>query len=171
VIVVNDAWRMVPNADVLYACDGTWWSVHHGAVRMGFEGELWTLDVKAAPRHGLRLVKHSNNARGLVDADTIGTGSNSGHQAVNLAYLFGAREIVLVGYDFQRTDGKAHYFGEHPSPLSRSHSYNAWQTCMPVLGADLARAGVKVTNCTISTALECFPRADLAETLSTLTPA
>ena len=30
VIAVNDAWRLAPWADILYACDGRWWRHHKG---------------------------------------------------------------------------------------------------------------------------------------------
>ena len=29
-IAINDAWRLAPWADVLYACDGRWWRKHKG---------------------------------------------------------------------------------------------------------------------------------------------
>ena len=31
VIVVNDAYRLLPRADILYACDARWWELHEGA--------------------------------------------------------------------------------------------------------------------------------------------
>ena len=50
VIVVNDSYRRISTADVLYACDATWWDVHLAAVQAsGFAGELWTQDKRAAP--------------------------------------------------------------------------------------------------------------------------
>src|SRR5512139_1237105 len=37
VVAVNDAYRLFPDADVLYACDPKWWDVHKGVRK--FAGE------------------------------------------------------------------------------------------------------------------------------------
>ena len=42
VIAINDAYRMAPWADMLYACDLKWWRWHDGAPY--FLGEKWTQD-------------------------------------------------------------------------------------------------------------------------------
>jgi len=38
VIAVNDAYRLCPNADYLYACDQAWWKVHIDDIRKTFTG-------------------------------------------------------------------------------------------------------------------------------------
>jgi hypothetical protein len=88
-------------------------------------------------------------------------GGNGGYQAINLAYLFGARKIVLAGFDMQRTGGQAHWFGEHPKPLSRSHPYSTWIERYRQLAIDCAAAGLDVVNCTTQTALHAFRRGQL----------
>lgn len=92
-------------------------------------------------------------------------GRNSGHQAVAMAHLFGARRIVLLGYDFQRTFGKAHWHGEHPARLSRLGNLERWARQMETLAADLASAGALVVNATRESALRCFPRMTLDEAM------
>lgn len=167
VIAVNDNYRRVRNADVLYACDGRWWRVHHAAVEAsGFAGERWTQDAIAAEQYGLRHVALLNRPGLTTSPELIHGGGNSGYQAINLAYLFGARTIVLVGYDMQRTDGIAHWFGEHEKPLGQVHPYARWIERMGPLAQDLERAGVDVVNCTTTTALHCFRRASLDEVLT-----
>ena len=42
VVAVNDAYRLLPYADILYACDERWWEVHIGDVRKSFYGERWS---------------------------------------------------------------------------------------------------------------------------------
>jgi len=42
VLAINDAYRLAPWADWLYACDDRWWRFHHEAVAAGFQGECWT---------------------------------------------------------------------------------------------------------------------------------
>jgi hypothetical protein len=166
VVAINDNYRLLPRADVLYACDGKWWDVHNPNVRRAFHGEMWTQDVKAAARYGLRHVDSANQPGLCRDPFRIHTGGNSGYQAVNLAFHFGARTIVLVGYDMQGQADKPHWFGEHPSPLSRTRNYLSWRERFAVMATDLHLAGVRVINCTTHTALACFPMGSLAEVLA-----
>lgn len=179
VIAVNDNWRRLPTADVLYACDGTWWDVHLAAVlASAFAGELWTQDKRASPAYvaarattghrPLRGLHHiaGKYEPGLATAGTnINYGRNSGFQVVNLAYLFGARRIVLVGYDMQRTDNKQHWFGDHPKPLSNEFPFVIAIGQFNLLAKDLEKAGVEVINSTERTALQCFKRAALEDAL------
>jgi len=85
---------------------------------------------------------------------------------MGLAVKFGAREIVLVGYDMQLTYGMKHWHGDHPAPLSQDVPVEHWRRCFDSLAADLVVASIRVTNCTGESALECFPRGDLATCLS-----
>lgn len=167
VVAINDSYRRLPSADILYACDGKWWDVHLERVKAsGFGGELWTQDARAAQRYALNLVKGRARPGLCKDPGTIHTGGNSGYQAIGLAYHLGARRTVLVGYDMQKTNGATHWFGEHAKPLSNAHPYSAWLANFKVLAEDLKEAGVEVVNASLQTALLCFPRADLVEALA-----
>jgi len=86
VIVVNDNWRRVPTADVLFAIDRPWW-LHHGAAlaASGFAGEKWTSTPPVAKEFGARLVG-AYNVGGLTDragyvtpAATAGTARSISH--------------------------------------------------------------------------------------------
>lgn len=166
VVVVNNAWQRLPLSDALYACDAKWWDLYHAQTRAAFAGERWTRNPDAAKRYGLRYIR-SAKAPGLTtDPNAINEGGNSGFQAINLAYLFGARRILLVGYDMQDTYGRKHFFGDHPRPLVNPASFKAWRARFAPLALDLAAAGVVVKNCSIESALEHFPRANLEDELA-----
>lgn len=92
----------------------------------------------------------------------IHEGGNSGYQAINLAYHFGAARLVLLGFDMQRTGGKSHWFGDHPAGMNVPSPYDVWRGKFTALAADLALEGVEVLNCSRETALETFRRMDLA---------
>lgn len=91
----------------------------------------------------------------------IHEGGNSGYQAINLAFHTGAKRIVLLGFDMQRTDGKAHWFGNHPGNMQVPSPYADWLHKFEQLAADLKVQGVEVLNCTRETALTCFERVSL----------
>lgn len=167
IVVVNDCWRLATDADTLYACDKKWWRAHIAAVRRGFAGELWTQDHKASVEFGLNWIEPVRGNHLLPHGDhRITLGSNSGFQAIMLARLFGARHIVLIGFDMKvGPKGEQHWFGSHPAPLSFGNPrtfvghYNA-------VAPALALEGTRVTNATISSSLDCFPRATLQDALA-----
>lgn len=170
VLVVNNTWERMPDADVLYACDQSWWQVHAPTVRERFHGECWTASRFIAHRERLHHVR-CVGAPGLSkEIGVVHSGHNSGYQAVNLAYLFGAQHILLAGYDMQFTYGMSHWHGDHVGLLHRGLNTSLWIKSFEPLATDLADAGVRVVNCSISTALDCFPKGDLAACLSSFAP-
>lgn len=173
IIAVNDSWRLAPFADLLYAADAPWWDHENGAKHRGFAGEKWTQDqrsgsdaqFKAAARWGLTLV-HSENRAGLSFApELVHQGGNSAFQALNLALLFGARRILLLGFDMQATGGRAHFFGNHPPGLDHQQPFGMWRAAFAAAAPQLAEAGIEVINCSHETALTCFPCRPIEEAL------
>jgi hypothetical protein len=173
VIAVSNAWLRLPNADVLYACDNQWWKAKGKDGRpmidtiraSGFAGQLWTQGAVSAKAYGLHYVRGWGDLGLTKRHDGINNGRNSGYQAINLAYLFGAKSIVLVGLDMQRTNGRQHFFGDHPKPLSNVIAFGELIPLFNQLATDLQTAGVTVTNCSEQSALNCFARAPLASVL------
>jgi hypothetical protein len=165
VIVVNDNYKRVPNADLLYACDGLWWDKNILQVRKIFSGALLTSDNAASAHFDIPYIPYDNKAKGLSKPGSpLNLGSNSGYAAVDLAFHHGTKKIILVGYDMQRTDGKTHWFGEHENGLWNYHPDDliaSWARNYYQLAIDLANAGVDCVNCTIDSALTCFRRSVL----------
>lgn len=173
-IAVNDAWRLLPGAEILYACDTAWWNAHRGAP--GFKGERWSSHGAAArvrhndktlpaERYGLKLIEGRDGEGFNLDGDCIHYGGNSGFQAVNLALLFGARIVILVGFDMGSTDGKRHFFGDHPGGLRNTASFAGFIRHFDK-AAKLLPSGLQIINATTHTALTCFPRMKLDDALS-----
>lgn len=179
VIAVNNTWQRVPMAHVLYAGDQNWWKHHHMHVREKFEGECWTQDRWSAHRYGLCHVRAVDEPGLCHDFGLVHSGGNSGYVAVNLAYHFGAREIVLVGYDMQLTYGMTHWHGDHPmgtgtlpevkwSTGAGSENIGRigdWCDRFRAMAEDLMLANVRVRNASIETALPWFDRCTLEEAL------
>lgn len=164
VIVVNSSWRLAPWADAVYAMDAKWWGRELGDLRAQCAGSmrLCTSGPNAAKKYGLEHIR-ARNARGL-GRDVVHLGGNSGYGAINLAYLWGAARIVLLGYDMQPTGGRSHWHGDHPDATGPLPT-REWLPRFSALAADLAVARVEVVNATRETALQCFARAPL-ETLA-----
>ena len=161
-IAVNDSYRLAPWADVLYACDPAWWEHHIVAVRRDFPGELWTQDRETAQKHGLNWIQGHHNP-GLSDnPDYIHYNSNSGAQALNLAVLWGAKRLVLVGFDMKTDGPRRHWFGNHPGTLDKASDYPDWVRKFALIAQDLKKMGVECINCSMDSALDCFEKRPLA---------
>jgi hypothetical protein len=163
VIVINTTFRLAPWADVLYACDAPWWKVYRSEVLQVFQGQLWTQDERAHREYGIRLIE-STAAPGLSRRQgLIHQGKEGGYQSINLAFVAGARRIVLLGFDMRG----GHWHGNHPEGLSNAMPYmfELWLQHYTRLAADLRDEGVEVINCTPDSALKDFPARDLAEEL------
>lgn len=102
----------------------------------------------------------------LDGAGVIGWGSNGGYQALNLAVLFGARRIILVGFDMTLERG-VHWHGRHPPGLNnpRQASVDKWRLELDAQAPVLAAHGVEVLNASRYSRLTAFPKVDLVEAL------
>lgn len=176
VVAVNDAYRLLPYADILYACDERWWGLHIDSIRQTFHGERWTTheensggngqhvnDKRALADAGLNFVRGRDGDVFSADPSTIHYGSNSGFQAVNLALLKGATRVILVGFDMRLVGGARHFFGDHPAPLHNRSDYRDF-----IVPFRTAAKGctVPIVNATAGSAMDCFPMVDLEAALA-----
>jgi len=101
-----------------------------------------------------------------LDPAAIHYGSNGGFQGTNKAILRGANPILLVGFNMSNgAGGQRHFFGNHPESMHNTIPYErfipAFRTAAKMLPPE-----IKIINCTPDSKLDCFPKMDLAETLS-----
>jgi hypothetical protein len=165
VIVINTSFKLAPWADVLYACDWQFWDYHKPEIDRIFEGQFWTQDSRAQLRHGIMKIGGKHDP-GLGRGEVIHFGGNSGYQCINLAYLWGAKKIVLLGFDMKRgPQGQSHWHGDHPRPLSTGLPLDKWLVAFDQLAVDLVDEGVPVINATRDTALQCFDKLPLERAL------
>lgn len=167
VIVVNESWRLAPWADVLYATDCAWWEKNSGVPQ--FRG----LKVSASPNAAkafpeMRTVQLVSRAVILKDEPgVIGCGSrfgngHSGFHAVNLAVQFGAKRIVLVGFDLQGSHWHVDHEGRN-NPAARVLA--EWCEEMDGCADQFTALGIRVLNASKSSALTTYEKVDLLEAM------
>jgi hypothetical protein len=162
VIAINDCYQIAPWATYHYFCDSKWWQWHKDrSDYQSFQGIRITQDTVDEP--GVFKIQGTHKPGLSESPDLIHFGSNSGFQALNIAVLMGASRILLLGYDMKiaRT-GAAHWFGDHPDKV-RSN-YPSWLSNFSI-AADQLKGKVEVINCSLDTALQCFPKMRLADAL------
>jgi hypothetical protein len=97
----------------------------------------------------------------------IGSGGNSGFQALNLAAQFGASKIILIGFDMHSARG-VHWYGPNRGRDMRNpleHNYVSWRGALSKQARVLAGMGVQVVNVSPDSALDCFVRMPIDEAL------
>jgi hypothetical protein len=159
VIAIKEAYLLAPWADVLYACDHSWWRYYTGAPT--FTGLKYTLE---APYPGVVQLQNTGKAGLELDPSGLRTGHNSGYQAINLAVHLGATRIVLLGFDcWAAPDGRQNWF-----TTKRPHLNSPYPVFLQSFGTivePLKAAGVAVINCSRTTLLRAFPQQALEEVL------
>jgi hypothetical protein len=134
--------------------DFAWWEMYHAEVARTFKGQKHST-CGACTKFGIQLVQ--------IDGKVFNPHRTSGAGAVMLAYLSGARRVIMLGYDCQHTGGKAHWHGDHPAKLGNANRPESW-----IKGFERAAkevSGIEVINCSRATALDMFPRKELGECL------
>lgn len=132
--------------------DRQWWEIHLSDINRTFTGARFSTNPLA---HKFLTT--------YLDMQLFQAYGNSGAACINLAAQGGARRILLLGYDCQKTDGKAHWHGDHPRQLGNARQIDRWHEKFEQLAADLK--DVEVINCSRQTALKCWPRANLEDVL------
>ncbi len=164
-ITTNSTIFTYPKADVAFGVDFMWWKVHHQAVRKASRAQCWTVDKSASERFGLHFVRPANT--GGLHETRVNTNGNTGAAAINLAALFGAKRILLLGFDMRRgPEGERHHHPEHPKPCAQSSCFDDWLYRFDALARGCERKGIEVINCTPGSALRAFPMMPLEEALA-----
>jgi hypothetical protein len=87
-------------------------------------------------------------------------GYDCGTSAINLAYHFGATEIVLIGMDMT---GNRWCKGEfhHPMPNIPAEHHARHSSILPFIAVDAERKGIRIVNVSPISAVTCFEKQPL----------
>ena len=165
IIAVNDAYKLIPDADILYACDSQWWEWHKGApdfkgykLQHGYFPTYQDKTKKSEPYPGIDYITSDGTSGFSEDMENIRTGGNSGYQAVHIAMQLGAKEVILFGYDMKATEEKSHWFGEHPNGRGCNSRYERWIKEFEILAPIAKKKGINIYNASKNSALTCFKK-------------
>lgn len=161
-VVTNNTFQLAPWADMLIANDTAWW-IRHSQTALAFAGLKVTAHDSVPFRQVLSL-RNSGKEGFDPDPAAVRTGGNSGYTAIHVAAHAAAARILLCGFDMR----PGHWHGDHPQGLrnAEAHTYRNWVRRFATLAASLQQRGIEVLNCTPRSALQCFPMANLEETLA-----
>lgn len=167
VIGVNNAYQYGNLwLDALLAVDLQWWKKHHADVKKRRPGLELVTQCASSHKQFALTTRIRGSARDGLGTHEIHTGGNGGHAAVNLAYLWGAKRIILLGYDMKLGPrGEKHWHPDHPAPCIQTQLFDHWIKRFESTAKDLERLGVQVWNATPDSALPWFDRCDIEQAM------
>jgi hypothetical protein len=181
ILTINDSWRLAPDNAIHYFADQEWWDrqiarnyiavnhlgTHYRFHNMIYEG-FWVSTAPAFAAHPQVRYLRLTGEQGLeTDPTGLRHGSNSGYQAIGLAYHLGVKKIVLLGYDMRVDRDRTHWHDESTIP-AQGFEMMLKKSFLPhfdTLARPLADAGVTVINATENSALRVWPFQPLATAL------
>jgi hypothetical protein len=163
IIACNLSYKLIPEdyrpGSWLHGCDIQPW--------------CWYVDMKAFPGikttlapeistqgWGIKLLRDAGTSGFCAEPDSVTTGNCSGYQAIHIAAHAGASRVILLGMDM--TPG--HWHPPHPDGMSE-HGWGDQLPLFQTLVEPLAERGIDVLNATPGSAIDAFPRVDLASLL------
>lgn len=165
-IAVNTSYKLAPWADVVLAADGGWWLHHRGLP--DYKGLKVTLDWTVSRQLEIPLLKLIKHVKDIsIDIPgTVGMGGHSGFYAINLAIQFGAKKIILSGFDL-RIDNGIHWHGPHPKGLNNPVEYRMrkLREHLDSQSKVFKNLKVEVVNVSISSSLKAYQKLSLPEAL------
>lgn len=165
VIAVNNSYQL-GNWDVLFFGDERWYYWHKQGI-WDFPGMVVTCNPHNQKFKGVLYVKRDESKFGISeDNSKLRWNLNSGAAAINLAVLFGAKRIILVGFDMKHGKcGNSHWHGWHTQIQSRNpldnKPYARHMESFPKIKEDADRLGIEIINTCMDSAIEIFPKVEL----------
>lgn len=157
-IAVKHGVLLRPDADVLFLAGEGTLTFEMDLIRQ-FRGTYTIVRSKhhpGLPMSVLRVARTKQHGALCDLRDHVG-GYDCGTSAINLAYHFGATEIVMLGYDM--TGG--HFCKGHPLPRPPQDHFDHHMKPLADLAADAKAKGIRIVNCSPISKVTAFERQPL----------
>lgn len=172
VIGVNNAYQIGSWIDALFFGDCSWYLVHKNSL------SKWPgLKVTCCPRFESRSKKESESIKFLKkdsrrwglsnNPSTVCWNSNSGAAAISLAVHFGAKRIVLLGFDMNMEGVTSHWHGSHghPGDKVKKPPFKRHLRGFPAIAEEAKQKGVEILNANLNSTIDVFQKVTLEDVL------
>jgi hypothetical protein len=165
IIAIKEGVLLRPDAEVLFI-GGEHSDIIAKPLIPMFRGKYIVARGKSNPGlpSNIKRVSRTKDHSRLCDDPTTVCGYDTGTSAINLAYHFGAREIVLLGYDMT---GTRWFNGEwkHPMPMIPDLHFRRHMKPLGDIARDAKAKGIRIVNCSPISRVECFEKQPLEKFL------
>lgn len=154
---------------MVYGCDSAWWKFRNGlpefaGLKVCYGGN--GLDGYKEIRR-IAIDKRKDELLLSKNSGLTGSGGNSGFQALNLAVQWGAKRILLIGFDMSLSGG-IHWYGKNTWQNANNpndSNFRRWIDAFEGAAALLKSLGVEVINCSPVSAIKSFPHRSIEDAL------
>jgi hypothetical protein len=178
VLGINSSFKfcreMGVEADALFFTDESWFHANEKEIR-DFKGLKFTVSRRAKNSYpeGLMRIENVHQPEFFVGSPPMKDGRSSGHRAISLSIMLGAKIISLLGYDMRvvriETESgiklRSHYHNEYQNTESEKaysqefvRGFDGWQEAS-------LKVGCQIINCTPNSAVTEFASMPLSEFL------
>jgi len=169
---------LVFELDVFHACNPEYYDLYWDKLK-DYPADKWTWDKDCAEKYKINYIE-GIWADGLsTDPNKIHYHHGSNPQLVNIAYHYGVKKMLLVGWDMrypgkignQFYTEKRHFHDENPLTIKhypQTGSNGEFTGLIKEMETIKPKDyGIDIVNCTPNSAMTCFPMMDLADAIKT----
>ncbi len=172
VVGCNDAFRLGEWVDWLVFADRRWWMWNSDEVAQWKNRERVVslvpqlLDERIEKWPWLKILRRDEGRFGLsVEQDTCCWNRGCGGAAINVAYLLGAAQIVLLGFDMRMVQESHNWHGHHQKQERPQIYQNSMIPFLKPMSDAMKVTGLQIVNATPRSAMDLFPVMTLEEVL------
>ena len=169
VIGCNDAYLL--GEDIVDVCcfgDWQWWNEYHKEGFKKYGGLKVTCCVELVGNEEDKNIHvMRREPRGVWNIPgKVGWNGHTGAMAINLAAIFGASKIVLLGFDMKLKEGKSNWH-ENSKDLPNADVFKQFIGTSGIVGTGMKKVfpNVEVLNANPDSAWNLFPKVELKEVL------
>jgi hypothetical protein len=164
VIAINKAFLYYKNADVLYWTDNRFYTWFQKEIDL-FKG-IKVTNKNTPLKDDVTNLRDTGKIGLETKPDSIRHGNNSGYAAINLAFLMGAKTIILLGFDMGILHGQSHFHKGYNIKANPNIYKNNMIPFFNTLVDPLKEHNVKIWNTNKNSNLKCFPFCTINEGLN-----
>ena len=169
IIAVNMSFQLGDWIDVLFFGDDGFWKTQKEGI-LNFKGLRVSFESEKIRDSRIKLVaRNPRQKQGITFAPSglLSWNFNSGASAINLAIQFGAKRIILLGFDMNLdANNNQHWHKVYSSPLAYvKESMRKHLQGFPLIAEQAKSKGIEIINCSPNSKIECFQKANIWEVL------
>lgn len=163
-IVTNNAYKLVPWAEVLFFMDYKWYKQHEGWLG-SYDGLIVTIAEQTRENRRIKFVERGSKNMLSPHRNVINHGNNSGYCGVHLAYLFGATTIILVGFDMKIVNSQHNFHNDHERKMRDDIYTDEYIPVFDTIREPLRNKGVILLTTTKDSGLRNIPYIAIEEAI------
>lgn len=164
VIGVNNSYTLGDWVDVCWWGDMGWLMWHRKRLLKRYHGLVATCNqnsnVIQKNKHWIKFFRRGKQMGVDDTSGSVAWNKNSGCSAINLAWHFGVKRVVLLGFDMKvGPEGETHWHNGHKKkPVSDpAATYNRFRKTTTFIFKDAKKLGLEILNASPVTTITVFP--------------